>query len=679
MPKRLLSRLQNLLTCPPQETYLLLRQLLARTWLEKMAPGAWPLLQLPPLPTRWKIYAEKLTPLLAAIPVGPEGTPNALTPEIIGLLNETTHAGCGVFYTPFATAKQLAQETLLAWLKRHAFVPENATQLHAGAITPTKRPAAYTALTQLTACDPACGVGGLLVPFWLELAALCHALQPEENYARLLAAIAENNLYAADINPTAIADLRLRMALTLAAHKKPLPPTHFFAMDALGGKSQPAWHTICKEVFERGGFDIYLSNPPYIGQKNHKELFARLRQNPRWQSVLTPKSDVLYLFFLLAFDLVKPSGVAALLTTAYFAQAAGAYALRKHLHERACLLRLVDFGETKLFQRAKGQHNLITIFATQSDDSIPCMCTANTPSLCQQTDLFFGPQLFLNTRPAPPTLQTALAKMASTPRTLQDVATVSNGLMTGYDKAFILTKEDKNNLQLTSKEKKKLKPFFKNSDISAYAATPTPKLYLIDFFYPNDRQTDFSRYPHLMAHLSHFKTQLLARKQNNNGIDKQLAQGKYWFGSVRRKMNFDAEKLVVPHRARKNIFAYTPGPWYASSDVYFISTPHAPLTLWYLLALLNSSPYYAWLFYKGKRKGNVLELYTAPLGQMPVPLAPPDVQKMLETLAQQIYAAKRKNLQADTKTLQYRIDQLVGTLFHFSRQEIQELTSFLAH
>ena len=194
---------------------------------------------------------------------------------------------------------------------------------------------------------------------------------------------------------------------------------------------------------------MYLANPPYVGQKSHKDVFDRLRQQPHWPPWLTPKSDLLYLFFHLAFDLLHPTGIAGLLTTAYFAQAAGAFRLRKRLQEQATLRRLIDFGETKLFARAKGHHNIITVFSTRPQANGLCVCGTENPVLRNQTDLFFGPQLFLNTRPPQAVLQTVLSKMENSACILQDVAAVSNGLMTGCDKAFILTATTRKSLPLT--------------------------------------------------------------------------------------------------------------------------------------------------------------------------------------------------------------------------------------
>lgn len=662
----LVSELDNL-SFSREKKYIFLRHFFARTWLQtqQLSTDFIPDISLEFLP-----LPPPFTHLLTTIPVGPEGIKNALTPEIIGLINERyaieKSARPGIFYTPFETARQLAQETLLAWLKLHHFLPDTARTIDLACLTRKDRQRLSHALTQLTVCDPACGAGGLLIPFWLELAAWRHALTPTEDYATLLHDIAARNLYGIDINPHAIEDLRLRMSLTLAAHGKKLPTSlHFHVADALAGNPSQAWRQHFPDVFSNGGFDIYLANPPYIGQKNHKEIFTALRQNPHWKKWLTPKSDLLYLFFHLAFDVLAKDGVAGLLTTSYFAQAAAAKPLRLRLKQQADILRLIDFGEEKLFTRAKGQHNLITIFTPTQ--------MAKTPE-----NLFFGSHVFLSTRSIPADINTALCKMAATSTRLKDCAHISNGLMTGCDKAFILSADEIDTLSPNTNERKKLKPFFKNSDILPYVCAQIPRLYLIDLFYPADRDIDLQQYPHFAIHLAKFKEKLLARKQNNNGIQNAIKQGKYWFGSVRRKLNFDDDKIVIPHRAARNIAAYAPREWYASSDVYFISSPRGKITLWYLLALLNSKPYYAWLFYKGKRKGKLLELYSQPLGEIPVPSASAQTQKTIEQLAQRIYAKKCQNADADITAEQHQLDKLICALFRFNKQETCALLTFQA-
>ena len=314
-------------------------------------------------------------------------------------------------------------------------------------------------------------------------------------------------------------------------------------------------------------------------------------------------------------------------------------------------------------------------------------------SFRMQADLFSEKGLFLQIyEQKSSALQSALTKMENCPFRLKDCAKISNGLMTGCDKisaahllrfplpnvqkgegVFILSRKEKESLPLCAQEEKKIKPFFKNSDIRSYVPSLTPRFFLIDFFCPQDRSLNPADYPTLIKHLSRFKPVLLARKQNNNGIDKELKKGIYWLGSVRRKMDFEAEKLVVPHRARTNSFAYSSGPWYASSDVYFISNPTNSVSLWYLLGLFNSAPYYAWLFYRGKRKGHLLELYSQPLSEMPVPYATASQRSKLEKIAKKIFKLKKQNSQADTSSLQEKTNLLVCQILSFTSQETEEI------
>ncbi len=534
----------------------------------------------------------------------------------------------GSFYTPPHLAKLLVQEVFCAFEKTHPQVT----------------------WAQLTIVDPAAGEGELLLAAADLLLSRRLEQEPHTPRTQIARDIFTRQLFAADINPAALAVYAKR-----ANQRAGVCALNLYCTDALAaqnGQSKLAnWH--------KPGFDMVLANPPYIGQKGHADLFRALRANPLWQPYATPKSDLSYYFFYLTLHLLKPQAVAGFITPPYFSTAQGAQLLRRTLRENVTFLRLIDFGERRIFP-GLGQHTLLSVFA-RGAVNLPCQVGVHAYPQTQDT-LFYGPDLFLRTLP-PGQAETLLARMNQAARRLGEIATVSNGLMTGCDKAFILTNAQKKQLPLTACEKAKLKPFFKNSDIAAYVPNQSARLWLIDFFYPNDRDTNLKNYPHLLAHLTQFKDKLLSRKQNNNGIDKQLARGNFWFGSVRRKMDFETEKLVLPHRAATVTAAYAPGPWYASSDVYFISAVRAPYTLWTLLGLLNSSPYQTWLAANGKRKGKLLELYAAPLKQLPIPTLTPLQQTQLEELTRTIYRLKTQGRAADLCALQRRLDTLVAALF----------------
>lgn len=623
-------------------------------------------------------FSKVVRPFLRNLTLCPEGTSHALTPEIFALLREKSmpnRKSKGVFYTPWDLGMLLAKETLETLEKANG--PLSLPQLRA-----------------LKIIDPAAGAGGLLLPFALVLAGhICQ--QTGSSKMRELRRIFSQQLYAVDLCAGALEDYALRAQL-LVSSRTPLR-LNILAADALGTyrgelKIKKAFPEVCKQ----GGFDIVLSNPPYVGQKNHATLFTQLRKNTFWQNYLTPKSDLMYLFFYLSFFLLKPKGLAGFITTPYFTTAAGAHLLRKELKAQGSFLRFINFEEKNLFPDTS-QHTLLSVFL-KGKTTLPCLVGESKiplaqPKLQDEKCNFIRTQL-------PALADSALAhilqKMKAQPYTLSQVARVSNGLMTGCDKisashlrkfnlpgvkkgtgVFVLSDEEKKQFSLNKYEQHKIKPFFKNSDIAPYRASSCPSHWLIDLFYPNDRDLDLSRYPHLLAHLAHFKPVLLARKQNNNGIQHQLAAGKYWFGSVRRKMNFEGEKLVVPHRAPRPCFAYSKGPWYASSDVYFVSHPQKGYSLGALLALLNSPIYHLWLYYNGKRKGGLLELYAQPLNQLPLPQLSAQQCRVLSACARQITAQKMSPRPKDTAALERKISHLTARIFRLTPQEEARLSHWI--
>ncbi|MBR2082148.1 MAG: N-6 DNA methylase [Elusimicrobiaceae bacterium] len=541
-------------------------------------------------------------------------------------LSRPQRKNTGSFYTPEPLARLLAREVLAC-------------------LSPN------TPLQNLCILDPAAGEGGLLLPFAQELAKQRQIQEPEHCYSDILQDILTRQLHAADISANAL-DMYQLKAMDLI--QKPIELQKHLT-DAL---SVQKGHFLL-QTFAPQGYDVILANPPYIGQKGHASLFKKLRNNPLWKSYVTPQSDLLYYFFYLALHLLKPSGLAGFITPPYFTTAAGGKLLRQTLRQEASFLRLINFEEQYLFKDAH-PHTLLSVFQREIQP-VPCRVGLKNPTQLSQTQLFYGPDYFLQT--TPPASDTNLVdRMAQAPHTLGEIAKVSNGLMTGCDSAFILTDAQKRALPLTPSELTKLQPFFKNSDIAPYVPNTIPRLWLIDLFYPNDKDINIHEYPHLLAHLTQFKGKLLARKQNNNGIDKQLKQGKFWFASVRRKMDFEQDKIVLPHRSKTVTAALSQGPWYASSDVYFITAPKPPYTLWTLLGLLNSTPYLTWLQTHGKRKGELLELYSAPLQQLPIPKLTAQQQAQIEQLARKIYRQKQA-ANCHTRPLQRQLDEVIINCF----------------
>jgi len=101
--------------------------------------------------------------------------------------------------------------------------------------------------------------------------------------------------------------------------------------------------------------------------------------------------------------------------------------------------------------------------------------------------------------------------------------------------------------------------------------------------------------------------------------------------------------------------------------VYYITNAKKGTNLKYILALLNSKLYFFWLYNKGKRKGESLELYYTPLTEIPIKKISLTEQQPFIDLVEKIISKKGTS----TSDLEKKIDQLVYKLYDLTAEEIQ--------
>lgn len=111
-----------------------------------------------------------------------------------------------------------------------------------------------------------------------------------------------------------------------------------------------------------GKFSYCCANPPYVGEKGNKELFrATLERFPYWREFYQGKMDYLYFFIILALSKLSNYGRLGFITTAYWPAADGASKLRKYILQNAKIKEMTFFEDVKIFEYAKGQHNMVFI------------------------------------------------------------------------------------------------------------------------------------------------------------------------------------------------------------------------------------------------------------------------------------------------------------------------------
>ncbi len=454
----------------------------------------------------------------------------------------------------------------------------------------------------------------------------------------------------------------------------------------------------------KDGFDIVIGNPPYIGEKGNKEIFTPLKESSLGKRYYQGKMDVFYFFFHLALDLSN-NGVIAFITTNYYLTATGAKNLRNDFKDRASILKIINFGEFKIFESASGQHNMITILEKGYDPEKQVWVakvnrkgylknnneivqkilsgTDEKTEYYEQTNknVYYEKDNYIGFWPKE--YSAIFKKIVIISDILDEVADVNQGIVTGGDKINIKVLEtekldenqigkglfvlEDNEIIEFKIEKKLCKPFFKNSEINRFQTKQetTQNLLFISKEFKNE--DDFKlKYPNAFKHLLKFKKTMISRRIKLNENPEQ------WFTLNRGTSHpiiFENSKIVAPQRSKTNTFGYNDIPWYAASDVFFITHPQKNYNLKYILGIINSKLLYNWLYYRGKRKGENLELTAKPLKEIPIAKAKETQQNSIIKVVDEIISLKKAG--KDTKKLEDKIDLMVYKLYELTYEEVK--------
>lgn len=482
----------------------------------------------------------------------------------------------------------------------------------------------------------------------------------------------------------------------------------FRIAETLGCNATFDFNFFFHEVFKQGGFDVVIANPPYVGEKGHKELFEPIKKCSLKEFYLG-KMDLFYFFFHLALNILKSNGCCSFITTNYYITALGARKLRADFKHRATIDELINFNEMKIFESALGQHNLITMLTKSNNPDKLCkLVNVNRKGFmdnnfnniverkdCEtsyidisQKNLYEGKETYIRLlkEESNSVLSTVLNKILKNNELLGNISDINSGAdvtisritnkhlsqfsgnYSYNDGVFVLSNQEIESLQLNDREKDIIKDYVKNSNIYKYGTTLNEdKLIYLKW------EDNIDIYPHIKSHLSRFKEILqdqVVRYEENYP----------WWALHRPRVQtiFDSnEKIIVPYRTKNNIFGYCKKPLYSSRDVFFITNIRQDFNIKYVLSLLNSNLYYIWLYNKGKRKGDTLELYYTPLSEIPIKKVDKQkqdkfvliVDKILNITQTEDYLQNQEKQEA-VKEYEKQIDIMVYKLYDLTYQEV---------
>lgn len=349
-----------------------------------------------------------------------------------------------------------------------------------------------------------------------------------------------------------------------------------------------------EEIIEK--YSIVLGNPPYLGEKNHKDVFHVLKRIEFGKKYYKPKMDYFYFFILKGIEVLEKKGILVYLTTNYWLKADSADMLRKKLKKEGDFFRIENYNYS-LFKTAVGQHNILFSWIKEKKDEIIEVYEENNEYKMNQKDIYFEKDKIVLIPEEKKEIINKIQKKSNI--YLGDIVNINQGIVSGADKVFVFSKKIK-------EIEKYFKPFYKNKDIGAYSVTKNPPFWIIYLSHnsiPNEK---------LIKYLENYKDILSKRREVKN---KRI---KWWeLQWARDEEIFLKPKIVVRQRCKTNNFAYTEKEFYGSADIYYL-TPKKEIDMFYLLGYLNSEIFYIWYKYIGKNKGKNLEFYSTPLKEVPL-------------------------------------------------------------
>lgn len=555
-------------------------------------------------------------------------------------------------------------------------------------------------LSNLTFCDPSLGNGnfiiGVLKRVWNDLKTF-PTIRPENKNA-FFKSFFEHNIYGIELNPKALEECRERIIFFFPILSNcttdnlkignSIVSTDSIELLAPEDAEKIGYFNWIEQFKPRTSFEVIIGNPPYYNLKkmtlidqNAKLLFHYLKNSNIWKDYHRSSSDIYYYFIFQAFQYLSDGGLLSFILPNYWIENKYADILREKISEKQ-ILELLDLNNFKIF-KDNGRWLNITNCITLIQNSPPThevKITRNIPKVLLENykkeknsinRYFFEIDHAILDKekwilsPNLPFLKKMEDKEKIT--TLDNLAKIIQGMSPGVKDIFVMSQSKARKLLL---EEDVLVPFITNSGIKRWIIdTNSLKVAILP-----SQISNLHNYPNVKNYLEHNYEKLIAGSDRQRLLKKEKIR---WFDySVYRNLeafNNNKDKIMVPYRSQTPRFGLDENGIFGATDIYAI-LPKNPNNLHFLLGILNSEIIHFWYAEAGKRKGKMLEFFSDPLKNIPIPKT--DEKETISVIVKELIRTS-KNSSLDKKhisdleeELNNEAAQLYGVDYNYFRNKI---------
>ncbi|HEH6110025.1 TPA: Eco57I restriction-modification methylase domain-containing protein [Campylobacter jejuni] len=434
------------------------------------------------------------------------------------------------------------------------------------------------------------------------------------------------------------------------------------------------------------GFDLIIGNPPYIRQEELKELKPHLAKNYK---VYKGTSDIYTYFYELGFNVLKDrGGVLSYITSNKYTRAGYGEALREFLLKNVKFLEYTDLNGIKVFDSATVDTSILCFEKSKSkDNKFKYLALSNEilktcaydiglyKDFAEFSQNSLSKESFTFSDENTSALKAKIERIG-TPLKEWYGLNIYRGILTGYNEAFIITTEKRNEILANCKDEaekertaKLIRKMLRGRDIKRYSYE-WAGLWVIGTF--PSLKIDIEQYPALKQYLSQFLPRI--EQSGEKGCRKKTSNK--WFetqDNIAYYEEFEKEKIVYPETTQGAYFVYDNKGIFLEKTAFFIVCEN----LKYLLGLLSSNliTYYYKNFSQGCKLGTKGYQYNKhALENLPIPKINSKNQKLaneLVNLVDEILKAKEQDKNANTQELENKINSLVYKLYNLTEEEIK--------
>jgi len=595
---------------------------------------------------------------------------------------------------------------------------------------------------KLRILDPACGSGSFLIGAYqylldwhrdkyIEDGAEKHAkgknhklYQRMHNEWRLTTAerkrILLNNIYGVDIDPQAVEVTKLSLLLKVLEgesdetiksafklfNERALPDlgnnikcgnsligpdfyegkqTSFLDTEEIQRVNAFDWEKEFPEIFQAGGFDAVIGNPPYVRQEMIGDFKEYFQQHYKAYDGV---ADIYVYFIEKGITFLNKNGFFSYIVANKWMRANYGKNLRQWLKKQS-LEEIVDFGDLPVFQKATTYPCIIRVANNNPDNKINIIPVKSL----NFTDLqeYVEKEKFILERNklddngwslSDERTQKLLDKIKKTGIPLGEYirGELYYGIKTGLNEAFVIDAETRK--QLIAEDKKSaeiIKPFLLGRDLKRYQQPVESKyLILIPKGWTRNKSNNsknpwnwfMHNYPALAQHLKTFQSK----------AEKRYDKGEYWWElrTCEYYEEFEKPKIIIPTIVKSASYAFDATSAYSNDKTSIIPTNDL-----FLLGILNSRLADFFIHsISSTKQGGYFEYKPMYVEKIPI-MSGEDTNKksQIENLVQQIISLNKQLSDAKTdheKTLIQRqiettdkqIDKLVYELYDLTPEEI---------